>query len=137
MAQVNRYDEGGGGFNFTGGLNFWNTRFRDVAGLPGNPNDIETACGDIINSGNALTGIPLANDNKMSYGFFDDESKSGAFLLNGASPANGLCWALAHRLLNQGMQARSCAEYFCRHGDTKYWNSRFGVKFVPCPDRAW
>lgn len=135
MARANRYDEGGGAFNWATGLNFWNMKFRDIAPGSASPDDIEAKCGPIYQTNSGIEGQAASIDNGISYGIYDADSQSAALIINEGSAENQSCWVLLHQLLNQGMEARSCAEYFCRHGDEKYNQSRFGVKFVPCPPR--
>jgi len=127
MAHVARYDEGGGDMR-AGILSLWSMRFRNVAPGSPSPDAIEATCGPLMVLDN---GMVKSVDGGASYGM------PGAVVLNEPSPQNAACWTLLHGLLNQGVQARSCAEYFYRQGKEDYQHSRFAVKFVQCPNRPW
>lgn len=146
MARINRYDEGGGLYNWATGLVFWENRFKNInATGSGDPNKIEEKCGNIMgytNTQNCPNWVknapqvdpgsgPYTPDCGISWGM------PGAFVLNEATQENAECWQLMHQLLNQGTEARSCAEYFFRDNADSSHNctSAFGVKFVSCPDR--
>ena len=124
-ASLIRYDESGGALNWATGIQFWSSRFFNPnVSSTANADDIETACQPIMQAnGN------LIDAKGCSYGV------DGAFVLNCKTTNNQACWDLIHDLLKTGTQTESCAEYFCRRGSytSSYRNSRFGVKFVPCP----
>lgn len=131
-ARVVRYDEGGSALNWATNLNFWRMRSENInaTATAGNPDHIDGPqgkCQAIMNLG-AHSALPDAG---KSYGI------AGAFILNAPSPYNQECYNLMLQLLRKGIQSESCAEYFCRQGNTDYQKSRFGVKFVPCRSNDW
>ena len=130
-ADLIRYDEGGGALNWATGVNFWNMIFKNpnASQTSFSPDDIEAVCD--LNHANQSTP-----DGGQSSGL------EGAFVLNRPSSENVQCWNLANNLLQQGIEAQSCAEYFVRHGGFphSYDHSKFGIKFVKCPppsERSW
>lgn len=136
-ADLMRYDEGGGAFNWATGGNFWTTIFKNpnAPSTSSSPDDIETVC-DLKSSQGWETP-----DGGKSYAIAGSDGKVSAFVINEPSAENGACRNLVKDLLRQGFESQSCAEYYCRHidgnADTDYDNSKFGIKFVQCPDRDW
>lgn len=126
-ASIVRYDEGKNFLSWATGLQFWQPKFF-------NPNVTSTDPHNALNvTCSAVIGSSETPDGGCSYGIRDVPSGSSAFILNCKSSFNQACWDEVHELLKTGTQAKSCAEYFARHGSTLYRSSRFGVKFVPCP----
>lgn len=154
-AKLTRYDESGGALNWATGVNFWNMLFHRPNVLQTvSADSIESACGNIMQYGE--TSWPsIAESPEMGPGggdVFEEKGCShgveGGIMLNCRSNYNTQCVALLENLLAQeGIQSQSCAEYFVRrytgseHYQTAaqvgYRNSRFGLKFVPCPSRPW
>jgi|GEM_PF-1360089 len=143
MARVNRYDEGGGILNWATGFVFWENRFKNInATGPGNPDKIEEKCGNIMKYANTQNCTNWVKSAPQDMGAFTPDcgiswGMPGAFVLNEETFENRECWQLMHQLLNQGTEARSCAEYFFRDNANADHNctSAFGVKFVQCPPR--
>lgn len=135
-ASLMRYDEGEGLLSWATGVNFWKTRFKNpnAPGTAGYSSDqIEQVCGPLMAGNPNEPAVAESPDGGCSYGV------DGAFVLNCISSLNEQCWWIVKDLVrNYGTESQSCAEYFCRgHDERGYDNSKFGVKFVPCPKRNW
>lgn len=140
-ANLMRYDEGGGTFNWATGGNFWTTIFKNpnAPSTSSSPDDIETVC-DLKSSQGWETP-----DGGKSYALAGSDGKVSAFVINEPSAENGACRNLVKALLRQGFESSSCAEYYCRGGgvtdgsDDQIWydNGKFGIKLVQCPNRNW
>jgi len=138
-ASLMRYDESGGALNWATGINFWKMKF-DNPKAPGSsqagysPNDIEGKCGTIMSHGQEFhPGMAESPDGGCSYGV------DGAFVLNCYSQMNEECYWVVNDLIKRyGTATDSCAEYFCKgENETIYDQTKFGIKFVPCPNRNW
>ncbi|MCX5680789.1 MAG: hypothetical protein NT079_00600, partial [Candidatus Omnitrophica bacterium] len=157
-AGLTRWDESGGILSWATNREFWKTRFQNPnnPSTSANPDDLETTCVTAImgsyNEGGGAAGHP-----GCAY------AVDGAFVLNcqyqnypGANFSFLTpCWTLVNKLLKTGMKTESCAEYFARRQHTAdlvpvggesqedayargvYTHSRFGFKFVKCPNRHW
>ncbi|MDD3374219.1 MAG: hypothetical protein PHY73_00655 [Candidatus Omnitrophica bacterium] len=118
--RVIRYDEPSGVLNWATGTNFWRNIFKHPDAESVSSPDLiaqQGYCGDIM----AFDSVPGA------FG------TPGAFLLAEITDENLDCWSLMSDLLKEGVESRSCTEYFL--GDLPCGHpSAFAIKFVDCKD---
>jgi len=122
-ARVARYDQPrSGSFAWATNKEFWKTLFKSPSVTNVVDPDMSDKCSAFF-----VPGQPL------------EEAILFSKRISGGSDDNSACWDHLMELLNQGTQAVSCAEYYCRMNQANIskgeaeGTSMFGMKFVDCP----
>ncbi|MDP8265728.1 MAG: Tad domain-containing protein [Candidatus Aceula meridiana] len=129
-ARVARYDQPRSqAFSWATNVEFWKTLFKNPSVATVVSPNINAVCSDYLDLGNP-----------------EGEAFFIVKRIAGGPEQNAPCWDHLNVLLNQGTQAISCAEYYCRMNstapsergpnkskDVAEETSMFGMRFTECP----